>query len=46
MLEPGWVTDNNDRFDVFHVHFGFDAIAPEDLRIASKRFNGLDTESA
>jgi hypothetical protein len=32
MLEPGWVTENRDRFDVFHVHFGFDAIAPEDLR--------------
>ena len=32
MLEPGWVTDNHDRFDVFHVHFGFDAIAPGDLR--------------
>ena len=32
MLEPGWVTDHHDRFDVFHVHFGFDAITPEDLR--------------
>jgi hypothetical protein len=32
MLEPGWVSDNHDRFDVFHVHFGFDAIAPDDLR--------------
>jgi hypothetical protein len=32
MLEPGWVTENRDHFDVFHVHFGFDAIAPEDLR--------------
>jgi glycosyltransferase involved in cell wall biosynthesis len=32
MLEPGWVTDNHDRFDVFHVHFGFDAIAPDQLR--------------
>ena len=31
MLEPGWVTDNHDRFDVFHVHFGFDAVAPDDL---------------
>jgi hypothetical protein len=31
MLEPGWVTNNHDRFDVFHVHFGF-AIAPGDLR--------------
>jgi hypothetical protein len=32
MLEPGWVTDNHDRFDVFHVHFGFDAITPDTLR--------------
>jgi hypothetical protein len=28
MLEPGWVSENRDRFDVFHVHFGFDAIGP------------------
>ena len=32
MLEPGWVTENHDQFEVFHVHFGFDAIAPEVLR--------------
>jgi hypothetical protein len=32
MLEPSWVTDNRDRFDVFHVHFGFDAVTPDDLR--------------
>lgn len=32
MLEPGWVTDQRDQFDVFHVHFGFDALAPDDLR--------------
>lgn len=31
MLEPGWVSANHDRFDVFHVHFGFDAIAPDVL---------------
>lgn len=31
MLEPGWVTDNHRRFDLFHVHFGFDAIAPDVL---------------
>lgn len=31
MLEPGWVSDNHDRFDVFHLHFGFDAIEPEAL---------------
>jgi hypothetical protein len=28
MLEPGWVTANHHRFDVFHVHFGFDAVPP------------------
>jgi hypothetical protein len=32
MLEPGWAEANSDRFDVFHVHFGFDAARPEDLR--------------
>ena len=32
MLEPGWVSENRNRFEVFHVHFGFDAIAAEDLR--------------
>ncbi|MDM4139899.1 MULTISPECIES: glycosyltransferase family 1 protein [Mycobacterium] len=31
MLEPGWVSENHSRFDVFHVHFGFDAIGPEVL---------------
>lgn len=31
MLEPGWVNRNHDRFDVFHVHFGFDAIGPDIL---------------
>jgi hypothetical protein len=31
MLEPGWVTDNHRRFDLFHVHFGFDAVGPEVL---------------
>jgi glycosyltransferase involved in cell wall biosynthesis len=31
MLEPGWVNDNRKRFDVFHIHFGFDAIGPEVL---------------
>ena len=32
IAEPGGVTENRDHFEVFHVHFGFDAIAPEDLR--------------
>jgi glycosyltransferase involved in cell wall biosynthesis len=24
MLDAGWIRDNRDAFDVFHVHFGFD----------------------
>ena len=32
MLQPGWVDDNADSFDLFHIHFGFDALGPEDLR--------------
>jgi len=32
MLEPRWVHEHADEFDVFHVHFGFDARTPKDLR--------------
>ncbi len=31
MLEPGWITDHHDEFDVFHIHFGFDAVTTNDL---------------
>lgn len=31
MLEQGWITEHRDDFDIMHVHFGFDALAPEDL---------------
>lgn len=31
MLEPGWVSDNHNLFDVFHIHFGFDAVSPDTL---------------
>jgi beta-1,4-mannosyltransferase len=31
MLEPAWVQENADDFDVFHVHFGFDARTPDQL---------------
>ena len=43
MLDPGWVAGHRQDFDVFHVHFGFDAQSPErlmglveDLRAAGK----------
>ena len=32
MLESGWVSEHADRFDVFHLQFGFDARTPEQLR--------------
>lgn len=28
MLDPAWIRDHHHLFDLFHVHFGFDAIAP------------------
>ncbi|UJA22004.1 glycosyltransferase family 1 protein [Thermoleophilia bacterium SCSIO 60948] len=31
MLDAGWIRENRDRFDLFHVHFGFDAKTPTEL---------------
>lgn len=31
MLDPDWVRAHADEFDVFHIHFGFDALDPADL---------------
>ena len=31
MLSPAWVGDHRDDFDVFHLHFGFDAIGAGQL---------------
>ncbi|MDJ0360544.1 hypothetical protein [Rhodococcus sp. H29-C3] len=30
-LEPRWLTEHIDTFDVFHLHFGFDAVEPARL---------------
>jgi hypothetical protein len=32
MLDADWVSANRDAFDVFHVHFGFDARTSDELR--------------
>jgi hypothetical protein len=32
MLDPRWVHEHHEEFDVFHVHFGFDAQEPAELR--------------
>ncbi|WP_204163942.1 glycosyltransferase [Nocardioides solisilvae] len=31
-LDPDWVREHRDSFDLAHLHFGFDARSPEDLR--------------
>ncbi|WP_308013283.1 glycosyltransferase [Streptomyces beigongshangae] len=42
MLEPGWVDAHAGDFDVFHLHFGFDAQSPAALRalVEALRRNG------
>ncbi|MEU0787695.1 glycosyltransferase family 1 protein [Streptomyces sp. NPDC006173] len=32
MLDPEWVEEHADTFDIFHLHFGFDAQSPSSLR--------------
>ncbi|MCC3281840.1 glycosyltransferase family 1 protein [Arthrobacter sp. zg-Y324] len=34
MLHAGWIEENASSFDVFHIHFGFDAQDPRDLQEA------------
>jgi hypothetical protein len=31
MLDPRWIADNHSEFDVFHLHFGFDAASQDQL---------------
>ncbi|GHE58759.1 hypothetical protein GCM10018785_29960 [Streptomyces longispororuber] len=42
MLDPGWVDAHHEDFDVFHLHFGFDAQGPRDLEalVAGLRRHG------
>jgi glycosyltransferase involved in cell wall biosynthesis len=42
MLDPAWVQDNHEQFDVFHVHFGFDAIPVERLAAAIDALDAHD----
>ena len=32
MLSPRWVQENHERFDIMHIHFGFDALDPAKMR--------------
>ncbi|MFK0174283.1 glycosyltransferase family 1 protein [Streptomyces sp. NPDC090306] len=42
MLDPGWVNAHHENFDVFHLHFGFDAQCPAELSglVDALRHNG------
>jgi hypothetical protein len=42
MLEAGWIAANRGSFDVFHVHFGFDAKAPEELAAIAAALKAID----
>jgi hypothetical protein len=40
MLDPEWIDQNRHRFDVFHIHFGFDATTAEVLSDVTDRLRG------
>jgi hypothetical protein len=42
MLDAGWIAAHADEFDVFHVHFGFDAKPPEELRAVTRALRERD----
>ena len=42
MLQPEWIAQNYSRFDVFHIHFGFDAISADTLRGVIDELTGHD----
>lgn len=31
MLEPAWIQEHAHTFDLMHIHFGFDALSPQEL---------------
>ena len=33
MLDDAWIREHADEFDLYHLHFGFDQVAPEDLQL-------------
>jgi glycosyltransferase involved in cell wall biosynthesis len=42
MLSPEWIRTHADEFDVFHVHFGFDALSTEQLQDVVDTLRALD----
>lgn len=42
MLDPDWVDAHADEFDLFHLHFGFDAVEPQVLQALVGRLHAHD----
>ena len=42
MLDPAWITAHADEFAVLHVHFGFDALSPDELRAIVSALRAVD----
>lgn len=42
MLDPGWLADHRDDFDLCHVHFGFDALSAAELAEVTRTLRRLD----
>ncbi len=41
MLDAHWITDHADEFDLYHLHFGFDSVAPEELAHITQTLRNL-----
>lgn len=41
MLDEDWIREHRDELDVFHVHFGFDAKQPDELRAIARTLDEL-----
>ncbi|MGV9827866.1 glycosyltransferase family 1 protein [Gordonia sp. NPDC003429] len=37
MLDPVWIEHHHSDFDIFHIHFGFDAVEPETMSAVVER---------
>ena len=41
VLEPQWLVEHRAEYDLVHVHFGFDALSPADLRVWTRTLRAL-----
>ena len=41
MLDPSWIVESASTYDLMHVHFGFDGVAPEQLEAVGRTLHEL-----